>query len=166
MAKKRRKAIGDMPKRRGRRSKLATIPTTDLRAELERRASSISLLREHRDDLAAKLAAVEAELAVLTGAPLPIADQAAATRGRTRRGGGRGKGGRRGGKRREGSLAMTLHKVLQGKTMSVSEAVDAIKAAGYSSDSPHLRVMVNQQLISKANADLFRRVRRGMYTAR
>lgn len=160
MAKKRSNVPGGVPKRRGRRSKLSAIPTFALQAELKRRASSVSMLQKHRDALAAQLASVEAELSVLTGDSFAAAPAAAAPKRR----GGRRKGG--GGRRREGSLAMTLHKILQGKSMSVTEAVEAIKAAGYASDSPNLRVMANQQLISKKNSDLFRRVKRGVYTAR
>ncbi|MCL4211189.1 MAG: hypothetical protein HRU76_06530 [Phycisphaeraceae bacterium] len=163
MAKKRSNVPGGVPKRRGRRSKLSAIPTFALQAELKRRASSVSMLQKHRDALAAQLASVEAELSVLTGDSFAAAPAAAAPR---RRGGRRKGGGGRGGRRREGSLAMTLHKILQGKSMSVTEAVEAIKAAGYASDSPNLRVMANQQLISKKNSDLFRRVKRGVYTAR
>lgn len=62
------------------------------------------------------------------------------------------------------SLADALHAALQGRTLSVSDAAVAVKQAGYPSNSPNLRTMVNQQLL--ANPGRFKRVSRGQYTAK
>ncbi len=68
---------------------------------------------------------------------------------------------KRGGRK---SLADYLATALKRKTLSVSDATDAVQAAGYGSKSPNLRTMVNQQLL--ANPRRFKKVRRGEYTAK
>jgi hypothetical protein len=77
--------------------------------------------------------------------------------GTTRRGGG---GGRSSGP----TLVDALAKVLAGRTLSVSEVTDSLKAAGYPSKSPNLRTMVNAAVIKFKSR--FKRVSRGKYTAR
>ena len=75
----------------------------------------------------------------------------------SRRGGGRAKGA--GGK----NLAESLYEVLKGKEMKVAELIDAVKAAGYESNSPNFRVMVSGAL-SKNKGTMFKSVGRGVYT--
>ena len=57
------------------------------------------------------------------------------------------------------SLAAALYQVLTGRTMTVGEMSDAVKAAGYKSSSPNFRTIVNAALIGNPKA--FRRVARG-----
>ena len=79
-------------------------------------------------------------------------------------GGGRRGGSRRGGSRLGGpSLVEALRQLLTDKTLGVTEAALAVKEAGYRSDSPNFRTMVNQSLLKK---EVFKRVGRGRYTAK
>lgn len=65
---------------------------------------------------------------------------------------------------RSSTLAGALAGILKGKTMPVVKMPEAVKAAGYASDAKNLRTMINAALLK--NTDLFRRVGRGLYTAR
>ncbi len=60
-------------------------------------------------------------------------------------------------------LNAALHNLLKGKTMSVSEAADAVQKAGYKSNSANFYTVVNLTLLKRK--DLFKRVERGQYTA-
>jgi hypothetical protein len=61
------------------------------------------------------------------------------------------------------NLIEALGKVLDGKTMSVTEVSEAVQKAGYKTTSPSFRTIVNQTLI---NSGKFKRVERGKYTAK
>jgi hypothetical protein len=82
--------------------------------------------------------------------------------------GGGGAGGARSSGRRRASnkqtLADALHELLRGKTMSVTDAAQAVQQAGYKTNSRTFRVQVNIALVKRK--DLFRRVQRGQYTAK
>jgi hypothetical protein len=56
-----------------------------------------------------------------------------------------------------------LTKVLSGKTMSVVDAAEAVKKAGYRTNSQNFRTQVNIALIKSGG---FKRVGRGEYTAK
>lgn len=60
------------------------------------------------------------------------------------------------------TLIQSLHKVLTGKSMRVTEAVEAVKKAGYKTNSNNFRVQVNIALMKGP----FKRTGRGVYTAR
>ncbi|MBA4028983.1 MAG: hypothetical protein C0475_07595 [Planctomyces sp.] len=135
-----------MAKRSG--GTLSDLSVADLEREISRRRRSVGGLLRRRDKLAAKLAALESEIATLGGAA-------------------RGKGRPAGARKRpanEMSLVECLYKVLEGKTMSVSEAAEAVLKSGYQSSSPKFNTIVNQALINKKNR--FEKKGRGLYTVK
>lgn len=184
MAKKRRRRRSKKTGRRGRPSVLSRLSTLELRAEMERRESEAENLIGRRDALQDELEALEREIGELSGAGRARRKKRrkkAGRRGRprkkvtrktarkktrrkktTRKKAGRKKTTRKRGGRK--SLADYLATALKRKTLSVSDATDAVQAAGYGSKSPNLRNMVNQQLL--ANPRRFKKVRRGEYTAK
>lgn len=133
-----------MPKRAPRRSNLSRISVEELNRELRRRHGQAGRLVSKRDKLAARLAALDDEIAGL---------------GVTFHGGGV----RRTRPRNELTLVDALAKVLDGKTMSVTDVAGAVQAAGYHTTSPSFRTIVNQALIASGK---FKRVGRGQYTAK
>lgn len=133
-----------MPKRAPRRSSLSRISVEDLNRELRRRHGQAGRLVRKRDKLAVRLAALDDEIAGL---------------GVTVRAGGAG----RTRPRNELTLVEALGKVLDGKTMSVTEVAEAVQVAGYQTSSPSFRTIVNQTLIASGK---FKRVGRGQYTAK
>jgi hypothetical protein len=169
-------------KKRGRRSNVSKISTADLLREVERRRAATSQLAAHRQRLAADIAAIDAELASLGAATpampaMPAAPAAPAAKpGKGKRGRKKGKSKHAAGHAKQAgigrpglragntmSLADALHQLLTGKTMSVTDATANVQSTGYKTDSPNLRTMVNQQLLS--NKSRFKRVSRGQYTA-
>ncbi|MEM1330333.1 MAG: hypothetical protein AAGG07_07215 [Planctomycetota bacterium] len=119
------------------------MSTEQLRAELNRRGRQVTSLERKRDRLYAQLEDVEAQLAEFG----PIA------------GGGAGR------KRARNSMTLeeALHGVLDGTIMGVSEAADAVQAAGYNTTAANFRTIVNQTLIRSKQ---FKKVARGQYTAK
>lgn len=155
MAKRAKKKTAKRTTKRGtkkkkimRRQKAAgpsirSVDSTTLQRELQRR---VRQLETQRESILAQLQDIDRELQALGGATRTIAT---------------GTAGRRHGNKQtlEGALASTL----KGKTMGVSEAADAVVAAGYKTNAANLRTMVNQTLI-KSNQ--IKRVSRGQYTAK
>ena len=125
---------------------LAGLSITELHKEIRRRQRAVGTLQRKRAKLMKKVAALDAQIAANGGVAR----------------GGRGGGGGGGGRRGDGSLAASLHKLLSGKTMSVTDAAEAVKKAGYMTSSPNFRTMVNAQLLNKK---MFKRVERGQYTS-
>lgn len=153
--------VGRPPGSTNKARALSTMTLDDLQREIERRQRAGSDLLMKRERLARELAEVEAQLAMIGLAhAAPMRKRA----GRPPKGAAprRGGGGRR--PRNEMNLVEALHQALQGKTLSVSEAADAVQAAGYKTSSPNFRTIVNQALITKK--DRFRKVERGRYTAK
>ncbi len=154
-------AVAPANGRRGRPSVISQITTRDLHAELDRRQGVARTLQSERQGIERQLADLDRQITDLGGL----------VAGRRGRKPGRPAGstlttvkqqnGRR--RARRGSLADALHTSLAGKTLSVGEALDAIRGAGYKSKSPNLRTMVNQQL---SDSRRFKRVARGQYTAK
>lgn len=116
----------------------------DLQAELARREREVGRLQKKRERLAAQIAEVESELAALGAL------------GAT--------GGVRKRPKNEKNLTDTLHDVLSGKTMGVTEAANAARAAGYLSTAENFRTIVNQTLLRETKK--FKKVARGQYTAK
>ena len=137
---------------RRRRSGLARLSIADLRAELAQRERHVKQLQGRRDRLLDELVGLDKEIATADGKRAAV---------RTRRG-RRGQGARR--QRNKMNLVDALRKVLANKTMSVSEATEAVQTAGYKTSSANFRTIVNQSLL--ANRKVFRKVSRGQYTAR
>lgn len=61
-------------------------------------------------------------------------------------------------------LNATLQKLLKGRTMSVTEAAEAVRKSGYKSNAANFTSVVNLTLLKRK--DLFKRVGRGQYTAK
>ena len=140
-------------------------------------ATQVANLRTHRN----QLQTLGVTLPAIPAAVLPlIADQAETTpvrRGRKARsdkGVARGAYGSRSGKRKavkpgvrrpsnEMNLVDTLQSVLKGKQMGLDDVIVAVRKAGYKSNSPNFKVIVNQALSKDGNP--FKRVERGIYTA-
>jgi hypothetical protein len=144
--------------RRGRPTLLASTPTAELRRELERRQSMVQELIRQRD-------ALNAELQELEGPSGPAITAAPARRGpgRPRKNPASSIEAKPYGVNKS-NLATALRNVLNGKTLSVSELTEAVQKSGYKTKSSNFRTIVNQALI--ANANLFKKVARGQYTAR
>lgn len=156
---------------------LSSASWADLQGELQRREEAVAELEMRRAELLGEVEAIDAEIADLGGAPKR-------KRGRPRKKVGRPAGRRPGrkpgrkpgrpagrktagpGRRTKGkmSLVEALSKVLSGRTLSVTEAADAVKSVGYQTKSANFRTIVNQTLIKYPN--LYKKVARGQYTAR
>lgn len=118
----------------------------ELQAEIRRRQRSLGKFERQRSRLLSKLAGLDGKIRELGGAI----------------GGGRaGGGGRR--PRNDMTLVETLGKVLNGKTMSVTDAAEAVKRAGYRTNSNNFRTQVNIALIKSGS---FKRTGRGQYTSK
>jgi hypothetical protein len=125
---------------------LASLSVADLHREIRRRQRTVRTLERRRARLARKLTALDAQIAASGG---------------TMNGSGKGLGATTRA-RNKGSLADALAHMLKGKQMSVIDAAEAVRRAGYQTTSPNFRVMVNATLLNKK---LFKRVDRGVYTA-
>ncbi len=120
---------------------LTRLSTTKLQAEMQRRSAKLRSLQRRYDKLAAKLDALQKEIAASGGAMTHA----------------------NGNGINELSLVASLKIALTGKTLGVSQAVDAVLAMGYVTTSPIFRLMVNMAL--NKHRDKFKRVSRGRYTA-
>lgn len=132
-----------MPKKESSISKLATTDIAELRRELAKRESVGNKLAARRDRLLKKVAEIEKEMAALgvigkAGVRVPRAKNAA-------------------------PLVDVLAKMLKGKEMGIPAIVEGLPAAGYVSQSPNFRTMVNVALLKKSH---FKRTGRGVYTAK
>ena len=121
---------------------LATMSVFDLRRELAARQRRAKALGRHRARVLAKIAAIEAEISRLGVVPTAGAYARASN---------------------DESLAVALHRLLKGKTMSVGEASDRVRDAGYKSASKNFPAVVALALRHPAK---FKRVSRGKYTAK
>ena len=124
------------------KSDLTGMSIEALQSEIKRREKQAKALQRRREKLVKQHAEVDAEIAAIGGVP-----------------GGAG-GGRR--PRNESNLPDALANVLYHKELTVTEAADAVRAAGYITTSPNFRTIVNQALIRD---ERFKRVGRGLYTA-
>jgi hypothetical protein len=123
---------------------LSGISVHDLRRELASRQRRAGSLSRKRAVLVEKLRRLDQEIGGLGEL------------------GGGGNGVRRR-PRNEMNLVGSLAALLDGKTMSVTEIAEEVQKAGYMTTSPSFRTIVNQTLI---NSGKFKRVSRGMYTAK
>lgn len=152
MAKRGKKKAAKKTAKRGRKTTAKRAPraaggaiealsVSELQAELNRRRRGVSRLERRREKLTAELAQINAEIAEMGGSI----------------GGGTGTRARN-----SMTLPDALHQVLKGVTMSVTDAADAVRAAGYNSSAANFRTMVNQALLKDKR---FKKVSRGQYTA-
>lgn len=140
---------------------LNSLSLQDLKTEINRRQRKLPALARARQKLLTKLAALDGQIASLSG--LGSKGPSIGTY--------KGKGGKRklavgnrtgSGRRPAGTgLVDVLHKAIAGKTVSIEEAIKLTKEAGYVSESPNFKVMVNAALLKKSH---FKRVARGQYT--
>jgi len=136
-----------MAKKTSTRKSASTINTVsigELQAELQRRERGIRKLERRREKLYDELAAVDADLAAVG---------ALGAAGRIRRR-----------PRNEMNLVDSLAKVLNGKTMSVTDVTQAVQKAGYITTAANFRTIVNQALIREKK--VFKKISRGQYTAK
>ncbi len=135
-AKRGRKSTAKAAPRGG--SSLSNLSVGELQMELARRKRGAAKLERRRERLMAELAQINAQLA----------EYGPAASGN--------------GRRNSMTLPDALHHVLQGRTMSVTEAADAVRASGYTSAAANFRTMVNQALLKDKR---FKKVARGQYSA-
>ena len=132
---------------------LTNMTTDELEKELKRRerecARKMKALEKKREKLLAQLDEVDAQIAEYA-AELGVNARSA-----------NGRRGRR--PRNEASLADSLTKLLRYKSMSVTDAAEAVQEAGYKTTSPNFRTIVNQTLITD---ERFKRTSRGIYTVK
>jgi chorismate mutase len=132
------------------RAKLAKLSVEDLKKEIIRRQKALPKLIHKRDQLSQQIAELQA-----LGAAKPA----------TKR--GRKPGGKRRVRRatraaRPGSLASALVEALKANVkLTLAQAVEAVRMAGYKSKSKNFRTVVGMAL---SKDEHFRRVRRGEYT--
>jgi hypothetical protein len=124
---------------------LKSLSVTDLRRELMRRERTVGSMLRKREKLLAKLGALDAKIAEHGGS---VRAGGLAIRRRPKN---------------DMNLVEALAKVLDSKTMSVTEVSQAVQDFGYKTTSPSFRTIVNQTLI---NSGKFKRVSRGQYTAK
>jgi len=105
------------------------------------------MLMKRRAAAAAKLAAIDGQIDALSG-----------TSGR-----GAAASSRSGRAKNSMTLVEALSKVLSGKQLTIAQAMDAVKAAGYKTDSKSFRISVNATLLKFKKK--FKKVARGIYTA-
>jgi hypothetical protein len=143
-----------------KKSGLTGLSTASLQRELERRQSQFSQLKKLRDQLIEQVLEIDEELKALSGAVSAGGAKAAAKAASKP---GRKAGAPRGPRPKNAvGLPESLAAVLKGKTMTVSEAAEAVKKAGYKTNAVNFRVMVNQAFIK--HKKLFKKVKHGHYT--
>lgn len=125
---------------------LAKVPSHALARELNRRQKVASQLEAKRTNLLAEVADLEREIREYGGSL-----EGKALRGSPQSG-------------RSTTLPQALAQLLKGRTMSVTDAAQAVQKAGYKTNSPNFRTIVNAAVLKRT--DLFRRVARGQYTAK
>jgi hypothetical protein len=131
--------------RKPRRADLSSISAAELQAELRRRGGAVKKLVRRHQALVAKAAELQTQIEAMGGAVGPA--PAAAGRGSRAR--------------NSVSLVKALSDALNGKSLSIEEAMDAVKKAGYQSDSASFRQIISQTLVSRPE---FKRVSRGVYS--
>jgi septal ring factor EnvC (AmiA/AmiB activator) len=139
-AKRARRSTAQQSSRSGGGS-LENLSVSELQAELQRRRRGVAKLERRREKLVNELADINAQISDLGGS------LGSTPTGRARN---------------SMTLPDALHQVLSGTTMSVTEAADAVRAAGYQSSAANFRTMVNQALLKDKR---FKKVSRGQYTA-
>ena len=138
---KKKSAVSSTPRKS---STLGAVSFEDLQAEMARRSKVVNRLERKRSKLHAELAEVESELGSYG---------ALSANGAIRRR-----------PRNEMNLVDTLATVLKGKTLSVTDAAQAARDAGYMTTAANFRTIVNQALIRETK--VFKKVSRGQYTAK
>ena len=132
--------------------RLGGVSLSELKAEIRRRERQLAMLHRKRDRLLAELESLEQEIATQAARTVSAAraqHMAADQRKRPKN---------------TVILVEALKRVLKNQTLSVSDAAGAVQRAGYRTSSENFRTIVNQTLIG--NRKRFKKISRGMYTAR
>ena len=150
MAKKTRKKTksASTPKRTG---SLDNISTDDLAKEMRRRERQVNRLLGRREKLLSQVEELDRQIASF-GGPASYGGFGLTSAGKPRRR-----------PKNDMSLSDALISVLKNKTMSVTEASEAVQRAGYQTTSSSFRTIVNQALIKDPR---FKKVSRGKYTVK
>jgi hypothetical protein len=151
MAKRTTKKRSKKTATRSRQGDLSGVSTSALAREIKRREKQLDKLGARRDALLAQVVELETEMATLADL-LGVASPAGRTAG----------GGRKRAKN-DHNLADSLVGVLNGVTMGVTEAAEAVQKAGYKTTAANFRTIVNQTLIRDKR---IKKVSRGQYTAK
>ena len=125
-------------------SALGAVSMEELQAEMARRSKAVGRLERRRNRLIAEIGEIDKELASFGALSAS--------------------GGVRRRPRNDLNLVDTLAKVLKNKTMSVTDAAQAARDAGYMTTAANFRTIVNQALIREKK--VFKKVSRGQYTAK
>lgn len=134
---------------------ISRIPTVELLRELDRRRAMAGKYEARRAGLAEELARIDAEIAALEASRTSFH---AVPRHVNRSAGARTRSAN------QQPLNTALHNLLKGRTMSVTEAAEAVQRTGYQSNAANFQKIVNLTLLKRK--DLFKRVGRGQYTAK
>jgi len=129
---------------------LNAVSTADLAREIRRRERQYEKLAAKREALLSQVANLDTELATL-GSLLGNGYSAALPSGRKR-------------PKNDQNLTESLAQLLDGVTMSVTEAAEAVQQAGYKTTAANFRTIVNQTLLRETGT--FKKVARGQYTAK
>lgn len=136
------------------RSKLSTVPTAALHAEIERR-------RKLLPELLALRVQIDAKIAELGGSVYQPAQASAPTPTTPAKKPGRKPGRKAKRVKNATNLPDALVAAFAGKSqMGVAEAADAVLASGYKSNSKIFRTIVNQSLLKDKR---FKKAGRGVY---
>ena len=151
-------------KKRGWKA-ISGFSLADLRKIFEQKEKQISALSTRRDELAAELADVEAQLTAATGggsSPEPsVGRKVAAVKAPAPKKRGRRKGGTRG-PRGEGGLQNMIRNVLAEakEPVKLAAIADRVLAAGYQTGSTRFGVIVGQRLSEMKDV---KKAGRGLY---
>lgn len=126
--------------------RMSKLSWDELLAEVRRRERARTVALRQRGRLLHKLGTIDAHIRRLGGA----AGAGRLAQGRIR-------------PRNTRTLTEALEHVLTGKTMSVTEAAEAVRRTGYATNSNNFRTQVNIALIKSGG---FKRTGRGQYTAK
>lgn len=141
-----------------RTSGLANLTMKQLAAELARRQKALPSLLKKKATLEKQLAAVNGQIADVSGEAAPAGSITKGAKGLAARRKASGT------PPREGSLKWHLVKALAGtRGLGIAEAVAAVAASGYKSQSKDFRLLVNQTLL---NDPEFKKVKRGVFTVK
>lgn len=130
---------------------LGNVSLDDLAREMRRREREVGRLVSRRDKLMGQVEDLNKQINSL-GGPASYGGFGMTAAGRPRRR-----------PHNDQSLSEALLGVLKNKTMSVTEASEAVQQAGYQTTSSSFRTIVNQTLIKDPR---FKKVSRGQYTAK
>lgn len=125
---------------------LRTYSSAQLQKELARRQDKLRDLQREHQKIIASAQNLQAQIERLGGAGVAVAGVGLRKRPRNAM-----------------SLRDALVTALKGKTLTVEQAADAVRKAGYKSNAANFRIMVNLALIKD---NRIKRVARGQYTAK